>query len=74
MIKKVTKNNTEMKKILIFMLYKKNVDKLEAQMLKDRELNSAVDCEAWGIHGGNSQASRDTVFTRFKIPTKDFTI
>jgi superfamily II DNA/RNA helicase len=54
-MKKVTKNNTEPKKILIFCLYKMNVDRLEGNMLNDRDLNAAVDYEAWGIHGGNSQ-------------------
>ena len=63
-----------MKKILIFCLYKANVDRLETLMLNDRELNASVNAEAWGIHGNKAQAQRDQVYTRFKIPTKDYKI
>ena len=58
-MKKITENNTVMKKILIFGLYKVNVDKLETLMLNDRELNASVNYEAWGIHGNKAQAQRD---------------
>jgi ATP-dependent RNA helicase DDX5/DBP2 len=63
-----------MKKILIFGLYKKNVDQLETLMLNDRELNAAVNYEAWALTGNKSQATRDQVYARFKIPTKDYMI
>ena len=53
-MKKITENNTVMKKILIFGLYKANVDKLETLMLNDRELNASVNYEAWGIHGNKA--------------------
>jgi len=50
-MKKVTNNGKDMKKILIFGLYKANVNKLEGMLLNDRELNAAVKYEAWAMHG-----------------------
>jgi hypothetical protein len=53
LIKQITNNGKEMKKIIIFGLYKVKVSQLETLMLNDQELNAAVNYEAWAMHGGH---------------------
>lgn len=68
----MTDNNKVMKKIIIFCLRKCDVDQLERELLNDMDFNSKFNAEAWGIHGDKLQYERDTVYKRFKTPTKDF--
>lgn len=64
----VTKENTVMKKIIVFCMRKCDVDKLEGLMLNDWDFNHEFSQEAWAIHGDKLQHERDAVYKRFKTP------
>lgn len=71
-LEKITKNNTEPQKIIIFCATKIGVDTLEKSLRYDQNLVNRVRYEAAGIHGDKLQHQRDQVFKKFKIPIKDF--
>jgi len=71
LLSKVTKDNTEHHKIIIFCTTKAGVSQLERSINRDSMLRQQVRYEAQGIHGDKLQTERDMIYKRFKVPISE---